>query len=298
MFTHKVYEDLLHVKKNYDRLEVGYEKEQYMDVLNRCLYMLQRSHSFYLSIDSGDLDTVSLTGMDPGILKLPFKECMLELDVLLGNRPLKSCLFLEQVDDEARKAFKMLGQGMEDYNVHIMFSIALRYQRRGEDPHFMTAPVQGVIMERGGKVVYSVPAPDYADTWLNSQGARYIEENHKIGQMYCGAVIFFLRMLHAKNIETETIKNGSPSLNKKRAKRGKLPLRDYHVLKVRHSNGILSDVNITHNKTGEVRFHHVRGHFRTVMKGHGEDKKPEDVWVVPHVRGNKKKGKIRKDYTL
>lgn len=107
----------------------------------------------------------------------------------------------------------------------------------------------------------------------------------------------FLMLLNTQNIVTEVIE-APDKLNKKRRKKGKPPIFSYKILKIDLPNQYKKYEKKPH-QGGENRIHFCRGHFKTYT-----DEKPlfgrvtGRFWIPRHVRGNKKKGVIQKEYTV
>lgn len=109
------------------------------------------------------------------------------------------------------------------------------------------------------------------------------------------SLIKFLDILSCKNVKTEEEKPPE-KLQKKRSKKGKLPLVSYHTLK-------LGPVGASSGSEGgggwSTRIHFVRGHMREYTK-----EKPlfgrivGRFWIAPHARGDKKQGMVVKDYEI
>lgn len=107
----------------------------------------------------------------------------------------------------------------------------------------------------------------------------------------------YLRLLHCKNIVSVPVKPSS-KINKKRKAKNKLPLFRYHVLKVQDYKIKRNGTKKSQGYKGLMAVHSCQGHFKTYTK-----EKPlfgkivGDIWFSDHVRGEKKRGKIVKDYT-
>jgi len=106
----------------------------------------------------------------------------------------------------------------------------------------------------------------------------------------------FLEFLSCKNIRT--VKNNPhKNIQKKRRKNGKLPLVSYYTLEITSGSTSISESRGAGGWTNRV--HLCRGHIM-----HYTPEKPHvsgfvgNMWCPPHVRGNKKKGKVVKDYEL
>lgn len=104
-----------------------------------------------------------------------------------------------------------------------------------------------------------------------------------------------LMLLSCKNIETEQIK-APMKLNKKRQKKGKLPIFTYKTLVLKPMGKKQESIP---KNLWENRIHLCRGHFKTYT-----DEKPlfgkytGRFWWQPSVRGRNKDGVIHKDYQL
>lgn len=102
-----------------------------------------------------------------------------------------------------------------------------------------------------------------------------------------------LKLLHCKNITTETT-DPPEKVNKKRRKKGKQELFTYHTL-------VLKPVGKTQQSIPkhlwENRIHLQRGHFKTYTKDNPLfGKITGRFWWQPHVRGQNKSGIVLKDY--
>jgi hypothetical protein len=112
------------------------------------------------------------------------------------------------------------------------------------------------------------------------------------------AVNIFFMLVDCKNITSEIV-YPSAGMNRKRKRRGELPLMEYRVLNVdmpaKRPKGQGEQA-----KTGiKQRVHLCRGHF----KEYTEDaplfgRFTGRYWWQPHVRGDKKQGMIVKDYAV
>jgi hypothetical protein len=80
-------------------------------------------------------------------------------------------------------------------------------------------------------------------------------------------------------------------LNAARAKKGKLPLYSYHIIKLANRKRAAALPDAQSQESGRrLRMHFVRGHWR-----HFEEHK---TWVKWHVRGDPDLGRIEKEYRL
>lgn len=97
----------------------------------------------------------------------------------------------------------------------------------------------------------------------------------------------YLKLLNCKNIEKVKVA-GPEKLNKKRKKRGKHPIFDYHVLRISAPSkqvGSNKDQGLWNN-----RIHFCRGHYKVYTKDAPLMGKHIGMyWWQPHVRGTEKK---------
>ncbi len=110
-----------------------------------------------------------------------------------------------------------------------------------------------------------------------------------------GGIQAFLSILSCKNIKTE-LETPDEKIQKKRAAKGKLPLVSFYTLKIqniRHSH------EATQSGLWSNRVHFCRGHMREYTADAPLfGKITGRFWVGPHVRGDKAKGIIVKDYEV
>jgi len=100
------------------------------------------------------------------------------------------------------------------------------------------------------------------------------------------ALKVFNSILNCKNIQLRKVEPDAP-LQKKRQKRGKLPLFSYHVLELKNSASEPGQsLGGTH---ASPRFHLRRGHIRRYEDG-------SYTWVNAHTVGDKKLGMVHKEY--
>jgi hypothetical protein len=109
-------------------------------------------------------------------------------------------------------------------------------------------------------------------------------------------IMKFLFLSNTRGVVTETVEAPS-GLNKKRKKRGKLPIREYKVLKFH----LPKEMKRHKSTRGDsvMPFHSVKGH----TKVYGNERPlfgryVGPVWCPNHFRGDEDHGVIRKDYKL
>lgn len=109
------------------------------------------------------------------------------------------------------------------------------------------------------------------------------------------SVKFLLELLECKNILTV---NNHPDqrINKKRTKKGKMPLFSYKTLVIKPTGKKQESIK---KDLWNNRVHLCRGHFKTYTDDNPLfGKFTGRYWWQPCVRGNKKKGVIHKDYVI
>lgn len=107
-----------------------------------------------------------------------------------------------------------------------------------------------------------------------------------------------LLLLNCKNIETED--NQPPSkLNRKRSKNGKQELFTYKTLVLKLPSNRQAPHDNTDTADNKTRIHFCRGHFKIFSEDAPLFGKLTGLyWWDPHVRGDKAKGLVVKDYAV
>ena len=100
-----------------------------------------------------------------------------------------------------------------------------------------------------------------------------------------------LGLLNAQNVPVST-RTDLSKLNKARARRGHRQLQDHTVLTIRatHKASLLPPRASSTERGTEIRASFIRGHFK--------HRKTGIFWWNPHLRGNRKRGFVDKDYTI
>jgi len=105
----------------------------------------------------------------------------------------------------------------------------------------------------------------------------------------------FLDFLSCKNIVFDK-KTPPIKLQRKRAKKNKLPLSSYYTLKIKPTS---SKKDHDNKNLWSNRIHLCRGHIKTYTEERPLfGKIVGNIWCPPHARGNKKNGVIHKDYLI
>ncbi len=156
----------------------------------------------------------------------------------------------------------------------------------------------------------SVATPDDDDVkWNNWAGVDWTEFG---GQAACDTIIletgqdFAMARLYNDilNCQNVVIKDVLPpeKLNRKRIRKGKLPLYSYKILEVvkgKPKTKNAGSVPWDYKSPEAVRFHLCRGHFKTFT-----DERPlfgkysGTFWWNPQSRGDRSKGVVEKDYRV
>lgn len=108
----------------------------------------------------------------------------------------------------------------------------------------------------------------------------------------------FILILSCKNIEKKEV-IPPVKLQKKRAKKGRMPLFSYYTLNISQASTNAKNKNNEPGNLWTNRAHLCRGHIKRYT-----EEKPlfgrfvGNVWCPPHARGNVSDGIIQKDYTV
>ena len=162
------------------------------------------------------------------------------------------------------------------------YSVSLKKEERS--PEFLTRP--------GNKVANSIMewAKGFAERVAYLSPKPFAREMHKSWyEDWDGELPFIFAMLgilNSRNISDQEYADRT-ELNKKRARRGKLPLSSHHTLTINprvrrffRSSG--------KGEVADLRAHFVRGHFKVRKSG--------VFFWLPHLRGDKGNGFVSKDY--
>ena len=116
---------------------------------------------------------------------------------------------------------------------------------------------------------------------------------------HCGSRLVILSLLSScKNITPFTIEP-PPKVNKKRNKKGKVPLYSYHVLTIKSPQLYQNRKSDNRNSLLHNRLHFQRGHFKEYLsKNPLFGKFIGRYWWQPHLRGKNLNGFIDKDYRV
>lgn len=246
------------------------------------------------------------------IAKLPYKRFWMEFTgTNRAGQKHKSAIFVEEdLPDVLRcLTFQKVGSrkkgswGMARVGFYAAFTTQ-GMENASSIPEFMES-LQRLAELKGlpiAEAAYFIPMQLVSEQYL--KGSRFAEQiereiraESKGMYVFRNTLLCTLLLLNCKNIVTE--KHEAPErLNKKRQKAGKPPLFSYHTLAVKVPGE--STASKSGAKTGITqRLHLCRGHFKHFTKDKPLFGKLEGLyWWQPHVRGEKKKGVVMKDYHL
>lgn len=127
-------------------------------------------------------------------------------------------------------------------------------------------------------------------------------EHEELAKMLQCCVLYpcFLAIsfMHCKNV---TAKEQSPpqALNKKHAKKSRVPLTKYHVLNIEPMKKVLRTEGKSEQSGIRKALHICRGHFKDYRSGKGLFGKYKDIyWWESHARGEANEGVVNKDYNV
>lgn len=126
------------------------------------------------------------------------------------------------------------------------------------------------------------------DRWYGTAGLP--SEEHQVEKFVLSHVKAICLALDAEVATKETIR-APERLNRERAKKGRLPLKDYHVIRL---NRRARSAPLPRDPFAEPS-HHKRMHF---VRGHWRHFESHKTWIKWHLRGNPDLGFIDKEYRL
>ena len=306
MFAHKIIEDFTQLVKNLpvaarlsaqeerayqqfakDKMSLtnNFDTVEYGLCAHMCINYLTLGQRFYSDALPPE---VGLEELPADELKLPYPvTCLMFSDNHVTHS--KIAFLCKEVDEDSH-----LKTVARDYEFTPEISVTVVF--KDQTGWYEIANMMYLIGVVDGEVKCEIREHKFCDGLLGNAGnARILVEND-VGLRWLRMFFGFLQMLHCSNVETVKEKPDK-KLQKSRKKKGKLPLFDYRVLQLVHSDGRRTSMfgGGTHSSP---RFHFRRGHFGNRWKGHGEDKKLVRVWISPCAVGNKSDGEIHKEYVV
>lgn len=134
---------------------------------------------------------------------------------------------------------------------------------------------------------YSEFFPDLFATLNHDDKASAINDAKALAQGCIEAYLEFCEVLACSNVSHETIK-APYALNNARFKRGKILLKDYHILTI---NGANPKASLQGDGSRQVRSHLRRGHIRRLQSG-------KRTWVNSCIVNGGAEGFVSKDYKV
>lgn len=147
-----------------------------------------------------------------------------------------------------------------------------------------------------GELVMYHGTPKISDDYIvRPDGTKTIwwQMNEKEVETYRGHMAIFcaFEVMACSNVVFQPVK-APKHANRKRARRNKTKLYDYHTLVVRLPNERTEPaIQATNTSRAGPRLHLRRGHIRNLPNG-------EKIWIQPAIVGDKKSGIAHKDYRI
>lgn len=138
------------------------------------------------------------------------------------------------------------------------------------------------------------------DMKMDQKSAQETSSTFMLAIMY--NILYTLQLLNCKNVNVVDV-DPNKNLHKRQRRRIKRGLQEalpkYKMLEILAIGRKVSDTSEGSKDGTEKSFHICRGHFRTYT----EDKKlfgkiAGTFWIPAHVKGNKEKGEVNKDYVV
>ncbi len=233
---------------------------------------LAASHKFFL----GNGDNIPDMEPDPLYCRLPFPICYFEREIPNNSKvPIVSMLALATTEETHERTREAFFPGKPEIHIHWL---GQTYTYSTTSKGWILMPYTIFIYEEEGELGIMLEADSYevlAKTEQLKDGAVFD----------AGIVCAFLKMLSCSNVRQEKIP-APVRLNKSRAKKGRPPIFEYHVLKVPGSPGTGVDRGGSH---ASPRFHFRRGHVRKLSE-------ERLTWVRDCAVGDIKRGAVDKEY--
>lgn len=220
--------------------------------------LVRQAQKFY----GGDTDNFSeVKQQSDKFPRLPYRICSFEFNIMRGGNP--------------RRTFFVFA--LESKDLSVQLCTFFEGPRPGKEKTWIYAGGVCVDKDRVSNTLY-IQEP------YSVEHEADIKERIKAA---CGVLLRFLTVLNCTNVEIAEIP-APKFLNKKRIKKGKLPLYTYKtlVLKTRQQRFINNGYG-THDSP---RIHLRRGHIKRRKTG--------NFWWEPHVVGDKSRGVVVKDYKV
>jgi len=280
MYAHQVIEEFTKLQ-NCKKV-----KDDTKKIIDLLLHAIKNSIKFHIQDEEWLIKTVNRKNLNSqqlineyyNYIKLPYNFCWIDF-------PTSKELFIKKIG--------IMAFYPENENKNFINFVPFFYEK---NKYWGTNWFYGGIDLKRNQISYcALPLKNIKDNLLN-KNEKFIEEKAMNIHIAGYRLIYFLILMNCKNITTQ--KHDTPqALNKKRAKKGKLPLFSYHTLIIKPKNPFNNkkeDKNLWSN-----RIHFCRGHFKKYTKENPLFGKYTGLyWWQPCVRGKNKKGIIMKDYKI
>jgi len=276
------------------KLSNHFDRTLYSDCARRLIGQLEHGQRFYADVKP---QGVAPEDFNPDELKLPY-----EMTSLLFHDDQiteKVCFFCKELSDDSVST-NAIQDAENDFKP--LFSLSVAYGCNPEHPELETKKlfeignILHLVGVKDGITRVMVREHKFADGYIDTLTGEQKKLLHQGSAMFCSVFLGFLQLMHCHNVFSDS-EPAPAKLNKKRKKRGKNPLLEYKVLKMRHGDGRITRVSGELRK-GSTKLHHRRGHFGNRWKGIGKEKKLVRVWISPCLVGNADKGEVIKDYRV
>lgn len=299
MFAHKIIESLNYLETTFDALQGTKYAEQaeiaslstglgadapfsyhgYGKAIKAANKAIKDSPRFYAD-ESPEIDPSKLTADD---LRLPFPTTIFLMHPTAN--------VFSHFIDSAREVCLIANEDNGSINIDYV------YPDSKHPGHWEIGNWKATIYSENDRILYKLEDQSFAAGFLSN-----LELIQRKGvKLYADAItadfMGILALLHCNNVFHESVKPPE-RLNKSRKKKGKVPLLEYKVLKVKNSDGSVTHISGSNGSSGSMRLHRRKGYFGHRWRGHGQDKKLARTWISACVVGRKENGVIIHDYEL
>lgn len=313
MYGHHVVDDFN------DLIKKPVKDKAYFDAVKSAVNSIKHAQHFFLgsyneliqplsSFAEEQKETQVFLGSSSKYVRLPYKSCWFEFEdksfTVGETMPVpKRGLLVDELDFDLFRV--LIVNWVEQWRKWVLspqIYMVLVGRTFGDDLERTGKKVANAALRRGAPPAfldwlmksntYPMSVTDKQLSWDTAMGCRADDQR----DLY--VLNAALLLLNCKNIETED--NQPPSkLNRKRSKNGKQELFTYKTLALK----LPSTRQDPHGNAGcndnRVRIHLCRGHFKIFTDDAPLFGKHTGLyWWDPHVRGDKTKGLVVKDYTV
>jgi hypothetical protein len=289
MYAHQVIEDLEWFKQYLNPVQVG--------ALDKSIKLITNSQKFHFGDWDDGLNDIHNAGVSKqkeffqGKYKLPYPLCFFTFIYA----PLKRCFLLNEVGEDLISCvcadWNNSTRRWMIYPIDNIISLNKPLLKNSTFDSFTDfCKLDDIRQGIGDAHIVSI----CINGWQKEYDQIFKTEKNIFGFMLSQLNVM-LDLLNCKNITTETTP-APAKLNKKRKKKGKLPIFSYKTLVIKPTGKKQQSVpkHLWNN-----RIHLARGHFKTYTA-----EKPlfgsitGRFWWQPHVRGQNRDGVVMKDYKV